>query len=165
MTEGIMDSVSPFLRFLFLGLSSVGFVGCIPYNVVPFKKWKGSGLLGSIAGWGLLWLLPPSGPWLWGVLAIALVLSIPICGFAEKIWGYDDPRIVLDELVGVWIACLGAPRSLWPMVGGLVLFRVFDVWKGPWGRNAARLPGGWGVVADDVAAGIIACLILHIVLI
>jgi phosphatidylglycerophosphatase A len=50
------------------------------------------------------------------------------------------------------------------MLAGLVLFRVFDVWKGPWGKNAAKLPGGWGVVMDDVAAGIIAWAIVQTLL-
>jgi phosphatidylglycerophosphatase A len=150
------------VRTFLLGLASAGFIGCLPYNVIPFKKWKGGGLLGSIAGWALLWVLPPSGPVLWAVLAAVLALSIPVCTYAEKQWTYDDPRIVLDEVVGVWIACLGAPRTMVPMLAGLVLFRVFDVWKGPWGKTAAKLPGGWGVVADDVAAGLIACVLLHL---
>ena len=153
------------MRLFLLGLASVGFVGYLPYRVIPFKKWKGSGLLGSVAGWGLLWLLPPAGPVPGLALAAALALSIPICGYAEKQLTYDDPRIVLDELVGVWIACLGVPRTFWPMFAGLVLFRVFDVWKGPWGKTAAKLPGGWGVVADDVAAGAIAWGLVHLLLI
>jgi phosphatidylglycerophosphatase A len=148
-------------RQLLLGLASVGYISILPHRVVPFQKWKGGGLLGSLAGWGLLWLLPPSGPILGTAVLIALVLSIPICGYAERQWTYDDPRIVLDELVGVWIACWGLPRQMAPMLAGLVLFRVFDVWKGPWGRTAARLPGGWGVVADDVAAGLIAALLIR----
>jgi phosphatidylglycerophosphatase A len=148
------------VRTLVLGLASVGFVGCLPYNIVPFKKWKGSGLLGSLAGWGLLWLMP-TGAFFWGTLAAAAAVSIPICGAAEKVWGYDDPRIVFDELVGVWISCAFVPRQWGPMLAGLVLFRVFDVWKGPWGRAAAKLPGGWGVVADDAAAGLIAAFLIQ----
>jgi phosphatidylglycerophosphatase A len=47
------------------------------------------------------------------------------------------------------------------MLAGLILFRVFDVWKGPWGRAASKLPGGWGVVADDVLAGLIAAFLIQ----
>jgi phosphatidylglycerophosphatase A len=144
-----------------LGLATVGYVGYLPYKVIPIKKNKCSGLLGSLAGWGLLWLMPPAGPVLWAAVIAAFLLSIPICGYAERQLTYDDPRIVLDELVGVWIACLGAPRRFWPMFAGLVLFRIFDVWKGPWARAAAKLQGGLGVVMDDVAAGAIALGILH----
>lgn len=147
-------------RFLLLGLASLGFIGCIPHKL-PFKKWKGAGLLGSIAAWGVLWLLPAQGPVLWAVVAVAAILSIPISTYAEQQWGYDEPRIVIDELVGVWIACLGLPRLMGPMLAGLVLFRVFDVFKGPWGNAAAKLPGGWGVVADDALAGLIACGLAH----
>lgn len=147
-------------RFLLLGLASVGYVGCIPHKL-PFKKWKGAGLLGSIAGWGMLWLLPPEGPVLWAAVAAAAALAVPISTYAEAAWGYDEPRIVIDELAGVWIACLGVPRQMGPMLAGLILFRVFDVFKGPWGNAAARLPQGWGVVADDVLAGFIACALVH----
>lgn len=148
------------MRFLLLGAASLGFIGCIPHKL-PFKKWKGAGLLGSLAAWGVLWLLPAEGPVLWAAVAVATALSIPISTYAEQQWGYDEPRIVIDELVGVWIACLGLPRLLAPMLAGLILFRVFDVFKGPWGNAAAKLPGGWGVVADDALAGLIACGLAH----
>jgi phosphatidylglycerophosphatase A len=150
-------------RFFLLALASLGFIGCIPHKL-PFKKWKGAGLLGSLAAWGLLWLLPPSGPAPWIAALIALAVSIPVSTYAENQWTYDDPRIVIDELVGVWIACLAVPRQMGPMLAGLVLFRVFDVWKGPWGRAGARLPAGLGVVADDVLAALIASAILQLLL-
>jgi phosphatidylglycerophosphatase A len=153
------------VKTFLLALASVGFIGCLPYSIVPFKKWKGGGLLGSLAGWVMLWALPSSGAVLWTVFVIVAALSIPICGYAERCWNHDDPRIVLDEVVGVWVACLLLPRAIVPMMFGLVLFRVFDVWKGPWGRTTARLPGGWGVVADDVAAGIIAFFLSKILLV
>jgi phosphatidylglycerophosphatase A len=56
----------------------------------------------------------------------------------------------------VWTACLLLPRLPAPFLLGAFFFRVFDVFKGPWGRAVSRLPGGWGVVADDLVAGVIA---------
>jgi len=152
----------PKYRVTALALASAGFVSYLPYKIVPFAKWKGGGLLGSLVGWGLLWLAPP-GPAYWAGLAALLPLSVWSSHEAEKILGHhDDPRIVIDEVVGVWIAAAFLPRAWGPMLAALVLFRLFDVFKGPWGNWAARAPGGWGVVADDVLAGVIACGLIHL---
>jgi phosphatidylglycerophosphatase A len=74
---------------------------------------------------------------------------------------YLQAPIVIDEVVGQMIALWHAPRT-WPWVlGGFLLFRLFDIWK-PLGANQAQnLPGGWGIVADDVMAGIYAALVLQ----
>ena len=153
------------LRFVILGLASAGFLGYAPYKAVPFAKWKGGGLLGSLAGWGLAWFLPDRGPAFWAATVLIVGLSIPVSHWAEKLLGsHDDPRIVIDEVAGVWLAAAFVPRAMGPMLGALLLFRLFDVFKGPWGHWAARAPGGWGVVADDLLAGVLANLVLRLFL-
>jgi len=73
-----------------------------------------------------------------------------------------DPAIVLDELVGQSIALLGAPHW-WPAyVTSVALFRLFDIWKPFGAREAQELPGGIGVVVDDMIAGLAACLALQL---
>lgn len=145
----------------FLAAASVGFVGWIPYRVVPHRKWKGSGLLGTLVGWAVIWFLP-TGAGAYGGACLGMTLfAVWVSHRAEKLLDHDDPRIVIDEVAGVWIACAGLPRTLGPMLLGFVFFRLFDVWKGPWGRSSARLPGGWGIVADDVAAALMAMLVLR----
>jgi phosphatidylglycerophosphatase A len=111
---------------------------------------------------GLLWLFIPGGKVLSSPLA--LVISIPIAVYlaheAEKFLGRDAHPIVVDEIVGMQVTLVGLEPSLLVVAIGFVLFRVFDVLKPfPAGR-AQRLPGGLGVVADDVAAGAYARLIL-----
>lgn len=66
----------------------------------------------------------------------------------------DDPRIVLDEILGMWVAAAYLPRT-WVWLGGaLLLFRVFDIWK-PWPiRGSQHWPGSVGILADDVLAGL-----------
>ncbi|HJX51729.1 MAG TPA: phosphatidylglycerophosphatase A, partial [Polyangia bacterium] len=68
--------------------------------------------------------------------------------------GIKDPQIVcIDEVAGVLVTLLAAPATWIGLVAGVVLFRVFDQWK-PWpARAAERLPEGWGVMVDDLAAG------------
>jgi phosphatidylglycerophosphatase A len=150
-------SAAPSLRVLILAVASVGFLSYIPYRVVPHAKWKGGGLLGSLAGWGLLWTVPAHGLILWALTFALLFFAVFVSHYAEIWMGEpDDPRIIIDEVAGVWIAALWVPRELGPTLAALILFRFFDVFKGPWGRWASRAPGGWGVVADDIVAGFIA---------
>ncbi|MCC6642250.1 MAG: phosphatidylglycerophosphatase A [Deltaproteobacteria bacterium] len=94
-----------------------------------------------------------------------LALSIWAADQAGRAFGVvDDGRIVIDEVVGqlVALAPLAGGRMSWPLlVTGFVAFRVFDVWKpGPVGRAERTLPGGFGVVMDDVLAGALAALVV-----
>ena len=74
----------------------------------------------------------------------------------------DPGLVVVDEVVGQWITFVSLPFTPWVALAGFVLFRAMDVIK-PWpARALERLPGGLGIMADDVAAGIYAQLILRV---
>ena len=75
----------------------------------------------------------------------------------------DDPRIVIDEFLGYWIAVSFLPRTLPVIVLAFVLFRLLDVVKPVGVRWMGELPGGWGVVMDDVFAGLLANLALRLI--
>jgi phosphatidylglycerophosphatase A len=71
---------------------------------------------------------------------------------------------VFDEVVGYWAAMLFLPKKLWIAILGFFVFRVMDIVKPfPAGRSQ-RLPGGWGVMMDDLMAGVYSCVVLHGVL-
>ena len=73
----------------------------------------------------------------------------------------DPGRAVWDEFVGMWITCLLLPPNVLWLAAAFVCFRIFDVLK-PWpGRRLERLPGGWGIMADDVAAGLYGAILLN----
>jgi phosphatidylglycerophosphatase A len=92
------------------------------------------------------------------VLAL-LVLSIYIAGRAEEIYQKkDDQRIVIDEIIGFQVAMLPVAITAWHLFIGFVLFRVFDIWKPFPIKSLQKLPGGWGVVLDDVGAGLYAAI-------
>lgn len=100
-----------------------------------------------------------------GVVGLALL----VCGPAEKSLGHDARPIVMDEVAGMFVAVCGVPAighahpSHAIMLGlGFVLFRVFDIWKPVPVGQAQRLPGTFGVVIDDVLAGVYANLALQI---
>jgi phosphatidylglycerophosphatase A len=99
-------------------------------------------------------------------LLLAFGLGVFLCGYTSRALGvHDHPGIVWDELVGYWITMIAVPAEwLWILVG-FVLFRLFDIVK-PWPVKIAdeKLKGGFGIMLDDVLAGIYALLCLHLAL-
>jgi phosphatidylglycerophosphatase A len=83
---------------------------------------------------------------------------------AKRMGKEDPPQVVIDEVVGQWIALGGAVSAKqihWPVyLAAFGLFRLMDIWKPAPARQLERLPGGYGIVADDVIAGIYAALVL-----
>jgi phosphatidylglycerophosphatase A len=126
----------------------------------------GPGTVGSAAALAIAWLLHRYA----GFPAIAFAYLASLLGWpavrsadvTAREAGLKDPQfVVVDEVVGQWIAIAGATRLNWKSwLGAFVLFRLFDIWKPPPVRQLERLPGGTGIVADDVMAGAYAALVL-----
>ena len=126
---------------------------------------KAPGTLGTVVAIPIYVLLIWSGPAAYfGFLAVALVAGVFICGYTARRIGVDDPKsVVWDEVVGYLITMIGVPFGAVWVLAGFLLFRLFDIWK-PWpirwlDRN---VKGGFGIMVDDVAAAIPACLILNL---
>ena len=124
--------------------------------------------VGSLAGVALYWAAAAVWPaMVTPVALVGLALLLPVsvwaCGEEARRRGIEDPHpVVLDEVAGQWLtlAVVALASSRQPGLRELgvafLLFRVFDVLK-PWPiRRLERLPGGWGIVADDLAAGVAA---------
>jgi len=135
------------------------------------RRLPAPGTWGSVAG--LLYftvLFYPLG-WFGNLLlsAVGIYVAIAICGEAEFRLGRRDPgEVVLDEFVAMPLCFLGWPALAvtWPpwavFLAGFALFRLFDIVKPIGIRRLQHLPGGWGVVADDVAAALATCVTLHL---
>ena len=98
------------------------------------------------------------------VVAVMAVAGIWICQQASDAAGkHDHGGIVWDEIVGYLITVFMMPFSLTAMVLGFILFRLFDILK-PWPVSWAdkKVKGGLGIMLDDVFAGIVSCVILHV---
>jgi phosphatidylglycerophosphatase A len=80
-------------------------------------------------------------------------------------WGKDPKQTVIDEVVGVWIAVLGMPVTGFNLLAGFILFRFFDIAKPLGVRQMERVGGGWGVMFDDILAGVYANIILQVLII
>lgn len=82
----------------------------------------------------------------------------------EKYWGEDPSRVVVDEMVGTWIALLAVPEGAhWGyMLAAFVLFRFFDIVKPLGVRKMESLPSGFGIMADDILAGIYVFIVIYL---
>lgn len=127
-----------------------------------------SGTVGTLVGVWFFWeMAPPCGPWSAYALQtlVFIAMSIPISTAAEGYFGKkDDGRVVIDEVAGYLVTMLGAPHNWKCALAGFLLFRFFDVIKPTPARQLQALPGGWGIVLDDVMAGVYSCFCLHALL-
>ncbi len=108
----------------------------------------------------LVWALAPPLPWLAASIVVVTAVGIWAAGREEARSGVHDPSsIVVDEVAGMLVAMLAAPSGLgWALVL-FFLFRVMDVWKPFPIHRLQDLPGGWGIVVDDLLAGVYASLV------
>ena len=116
------------------------------------------GTAGSLVGLALFWPLQRLDLGLQLIVVIAVfVLGVAVAGDVARRLGREDPGIVVvDEVVGMWISLLAIPLSPGVALAGFLLFRVMDVVKPFPARRLEDLPAGWGIMADDVMAGIYA---------
>jgi phosphatidylglycerophosphatase A len=93
-----------------------------------------------------------------------IVLGVIASDAMEKQWGKDPSRVVIDEVCGLLVTLISRPKGLKAIALGTVLFRFFDIVK-PWpvGTIDKNIKGGIGIMADDIAAGLISAFILHLV--
>ena len=126
-----------------------------------------AGSLAAVVIYGLLTLIiPTDNP----AVQQGLLLALIVVGFPLGVWAtgllstaadHDPGRAVWDEFVGMWIACLLLPPIWYWLLAAFILFRLFDIVK-PWpARRLENLPGGWGIMADDAAAGLYAAALLN----
>lgn len=142
-------------KSLWLRIATLGPIGYLP---------KAPGTWGSGAG-VLVWVglsrlpLMAQAAALLGLTALAVVSAHK----AEPILGRDAHPIVIDEAAGQALTLLIVPKIWWSVILAFFFFRLFDVWKPfPVGLSQ-RLPGGWGVVADDILAGLYAALAITLI--
>jgi phosphatidylglycerophosphatase A len=136
--------------------------------------WFGCGYAPLAPGtWGSAGALVPAlllvragwEPWHFLLLAIiALPAAIWAADAAERYTGRKDPGlVVVDEVVGQWVTLAGATTLNWKSwLAAFVLFRLMDIFKPPPVRQLERLPGGTGIVADDVMAGLYGAAVLWV---
>jgi len=139
-------------RFLATGLYS-GFSPSIP------------GTTGTIPAWVLLWFFLPASLVVQVVVMIVIIgLSVWLASEAEAVFGHDSKKIVIDEWAGMMVAVLFLPHTLTAYLLAFGAFRLFDVVKLWPAAQLEKLPQGWGVTMDDVAAGVQANILAQIII-
>jgi phosphatidylglycerophosphatase A len=127
-----------------------------------------SGTFGTLLGIPTVWLIGSFLPAYGLFIASAFVLAIGVkaSNVAEEHYGKsDDGRIVIDEVLGYMATMYLIPVSWQALVWAFFIFRFFDIVK-PWPARMidTGMKGGWGVMLDDLAAGVYSCAVMHILL-
>jgi phosphatidylglycerophosphatase A len=131
----------------------------------------GPGTWGSIATVIVWWFGSshiPAASRTWATIvaaAVVTLIGIPAATTVARTTGIKDPQfVVIDEVAGQLVALIAVPLTWKAFLAGLILFRVFDMWKPFPIRRLERLPEGTGIVVDDLGAGIYALIIMHLLL-
>jgi phosphatidylglycerophosphatase A len=147
--------------------ASVWIATCGGAGLLPVAPGTAGALVGVALAVALAHLPSPQ-PWKSVLLALAAIalcaVGIGAATDAEKYFDRKDPgQVVIDEVVGQMLTFLVHPDAGWKWIlAGFLLFRAFDILKPFPARRAERLPGGWGIIMDDVAAGVYALAALTI---
>jgi len=113
----------------------------------------------------LYWLLPIARQEIWfSITFLLFFLGVFVSTQAERHWGRDASLIVVDEMVGFLAAVLFLPKIPLVIILGFFIFRFFDIVKPFPAHRSERLPGGWGVMTDDLIAGVYTNLVLRLIL-
>ena len=129
----------------------------------PVAPGTAGALLATLMWWGLGLVVNPLMQ-LW--LTVAAILLFTVAGVwaahrLEPYWGEDPSRVVVDEMVGVWLPLLAAPCGSWVYaLAAFALFRLLDIFKPLGIRRMEELPHGVGVMMDDILAGVYAFILL-----
>ncbi len=122
------------------------------------------GTYGSIFAIFLLYLFPDINN-LYSMILIFLI-GVLLSSWDEKIYKIkDDSRIIIDEIYGIFVAFLYLPLKIPVIITGFILFRLFDIFKPLIIDKSQNLPSGWGVMVDDLIAGVFTNIILQIIFI
>ena len=129
-------------------------------GLVPVAPGTAGTLLAVLPAWLI-------APWPWplrlGLVGLLFVLGVWVCGeSAKRLDAHDHPGIVWDEVVGYLAVCVAVPPGPAWLAAAFLLFRLFDIVK-PWPINVLdrRVKGGFGIMLDDLIAGIAALALLQ----
>jgi phosphatidylglycerophosphatase A len=126
---------------------------------------KASGTVGSLAGI-IIYLIPGFENPSIMIFSITLfiLIGVPIARKFEIVYCEDPKEYTNDEVIGMWITLLFAPKKIWWITLGFFLFRAFDIWKPFPARQLESVKKGWGVILDDVAAGFYSFIVLQLII-
>ncbi|MGN6179069.1 MAG: phosphatidylglycerophosphatase A family protein [Mucilaginibacter sp.] len=137
------------------------------FGIGYINKGKGAGTVAAVACC-FIWYLAWAGNYPPAILSVTIIIFIVLMGvwsstMVVPLWGKDPSRVVIDEVAGMAIGLLFVPVNVKYLICALILFRFFDMVKPLYIRKTERLPAGWGIMMDDVVAGIYTNVLLQTV--
>lgn len=141
------------IHLLIASAGGIGYVG------------KGGGTIAALA-YCIIWMLLPAAyvhtSWQLLVTVGLIIIGIWSSNIVDGIWGKDSNKVVIDEVAGMAITLLYVPQNIWYLIISLAAFRFFDIVKPLGIKKTEELPKGWGVMADDILAGIYALTLIQL---
>ena len=147
----------------------------MPSRQIGIEKCIGSGLfvgyspiapatLGSILALIIWWLLIPQIYWVQAIIiSFIFFYGVVLSRRLISIWGEDPQRVVIDEICGMFVTLFLLPKSFKTLIIGFLLFRFFDIVKPFPIRRSQKLKVGWGVMIDDLIAGIYSNILIRLI--
>lgn len=155
------------MQLIWQALATGLFISYLPTKLIKFKKNTGAGFLGTL--WGIpLVLIAPQDPVLYLIYMLLFwVLAVWVCKKVKfkGYTGHDNPKIVIDEMAGYITAMAFLPRHWTYFLAAFVLFRTFDTLKPALVKTFDKMENAFGVVFDDVTAGLLANIVVQICII
>jgi phosphatidylglycerophosphatase A len=128
------------------------------FGIGYINKGKGAGTAAA-AVCSFFWYLAWVGQYPPAILSVIVTVIITLVGVWSSakvvpVWGEDPSRVVIDEVAGMCIGLLFLPVNFKTVIGAFILFRFFDMVKPLGIKKTEALPGGWGIMTDDIVAGV-----------
>lgn len=123
------------------------------------------GTFGSILATFIYCIPGFENPWfLIPMTIITLIYGVKVCSKMEKLLGKDPSECTIDEFVGTWISYLFLPKTILVIIIAFFIWRILDILKPLPANLMENIPGGWGIMLDDVVSGFYTALIVHLLL-
>jgi len=96
-------------------------------------------------------------------IVILFIYGVYVSSKFEKVYGKDPSQCTVDELVGTWISLIAIPKSILLTLTSFFIWRALDIIKPFPARSSEKLPGGWGIMIDDVISGFYSVILVHLI--
>ena len=125
-----------------------------------------SGTVGSVVALAFYFIPGFESPWIFGITTgFVFFFGYRTAATMERYYGHDPSEVTIDEVVGMWISLFLLPKKLWVVIAAFFLFRLFDIIKPFPARKFDEMHGGFGIMMDDVIAGLYTNIILQLAII
>lgn len=126
---------------------------------------KASGTFGSLAAF-VIYLIPgfENPSIMIFFITLFILIGVPIARKFESIYGEDPKEYTNDEVIGMWISLLFIPKKIWWIILAFFIWRAFDIIKPFPVRKLESVKNGWGVLLDDILAGIYSFMVVHLII-